>query len=712
MLSFLALALLATEPALATPDLVFIDLVGSSRVESGNSTGFIAIFENQGSSAAEPFDVRFRAAPTSTPSGLPYEISNPLVCVHQMPSGLAAGVRHEVALSCTFPSGISPSDRNLVGRLDSLLQTSEPEADRHNNWGIWPVTVVAEAPSGNLATLPDVQIPRVQPPATVAPGVPFSIPYIVMNAGRVAASPASGSHATRFRLGETDEYLAADPILCDHIISGPIAPFSASRQTATGCVVGGGASPGPYYATANGDAFGNIAEFNEANNRGAGALEVGAGPDLRLTSFTAPSGAPVGASINLSAVLQNHGNVAVGSVPIEVRLGNSTTFSTSDPLVCTLTVPSVAAATGGGPGQNTINNTCTVPSASIGSRYLVARADPAGVHGAPTASARNRAEAFNVTGAALPDLQITSFPSPGTVTLGKSFTLDLTVANTGAAPSTSTSVSVRVGANAVYNPSASQICTSVVPGIGAGQSATISASGCVLPLGSTVGPRQLTARVNPTGALTESNSANNDAAVQVTVAPAIEAPFLELSQVRVPAAATPSGQIAVGYRIENTGGAPAGAHTSRVWLSEDDALDPDDVAICDDDVAALAAGAARDEQAVGCVIPPDTPLGDAWVFVEADADAEVAGASTTLATAELRIVTPDELPEDTGDGAPVSGGLDTGDRFFGDAVLPGERMGCGCASSSRGASDSWGLWGLVGLLFVARRRMRAEAQAS
>jgi subtilase family serine protease len=101
---------------------------------------------------------------------------------------------------------------------------------------------------------------------------------------------------------------------------------------------------------------------------------------------------------------------------------------------------------------------------------------------------------------------------------------------------------------------------------------------------------------------------------------------LVVSAFTVPGTASSGSTISVNHTVKNQGVEPAGGSTTRFWFSSNAILDGADVALGDQPMGALAAGATA-SASTSLTVPPGTAAGTWYFIAEADGADAVAEAS-------------------------------------------------------------------------------------
>ncbi len=243
-------------------------------------------------------------------------------------------------------------------------------------YGIYPVTLTVS--DGVLSSTASVQItltnlPDLLPSVSVSakttvPGSNLPTTNSIFNLGVTATGPFVVSfHLSRdIAYGGTDDIPLATTRSISSLNGGAINTDTTSLAIPATTPVGN------YYVCAMADSGSVVTEFNEQNNSSCSATTIRVDfPDLVMTSLSGPTSATKGTAISLANTVKNQGGSDAGNFTIRYYLSSDTTITTSDTLLGSRTVSSLAAG-----AVNTATTTVTIPSTlSAGTYYLGAIAD-------------------------------------------------------------------------------------------------------------------------------------------------------------------------------------------------------------------------------------------------------------------------------------------------------------------------------------------------
>ena|GEM_PF-1257501 len=401
-------------------------------------------------------------------------------------------------------------------------------------------------------------LPDLVPLSFMAPGTgiarqSISVSWTVQNQGAVPAFPS----------WYDDVILSTTPTGSGTELASSNTPQSTAlavggSYTVSKSVTLPAAAPGSYFLIFRVNHTRLLTESNYDNNNRAIAINVTA-PDLVPTAFTAPATASTQQPIAVSWTVKNQGTGdALPTWNDDVILSTTPTGSGIE-LVSSNTPQSTALAVG---GSYTVSKSVTLPAAAPGSYYLIFRAN----HNRWLTESNygNNDRAIPITLSAAPDLVPTTFTAPAAASTQQPIAVSWTVQNQGT-----------VEAFPIWNDdvilsttptgSGTELVSSDTPQstVAAGASYTVSKTVALPAAGP--GSYYLILRVNYSRLLTESNYANNNQAIPITIT---AAPDLVATGLTGPSTGSPGQSIPVSFTIKNQGAADAFAMwTDTLYLS-------------------------------------------------------------------------------------------------------------------------------------------------
>jgi len=200
-------------------------------------------------------------------------------------------------------------------------------------------------------------------------GSSISVSDTVTNGGSTAAGPFD----IGIYLSTNDVISTSDTRLMSFRSVNGLSSGGSSTGSGT-ATLPGNLTPGTYYLGAIADDLNEVRESNESNNVSnvvTITVAAAAAPDLVASSLTAPSSGTAGTSISIGDTVTNSGMAAAGAFDVGIYLSTNNVISTSDTLLGSRTVTSLAV----GAGSNGLG-TITLPgNLASGTYYLGAIAD-------------------------------------------------------------------------------------------------------------------------------------------------------------------------------------------------------------------------------------------------------------------------------------------------------------------------------------------------
>jgi subtilase family serine protease len=437
-------------------------------------------------------------------------------------------------------------------------------------------------------------------PATAAPGGSIVISDTTANRGQGAA----GSSTTRFVLSTNFAIDAADVTLGSRAIASLAGGASSAGSTLA--TIPATVAPGSYYLLTAADADLAVLESNEGNNTAWVLLRVG--PDLVVSSLSAPSGAGAGASIAVTDTTTNQGAAGAGPSRTRFFLSTNVLLDGGDTLLsASRSIGALSAGTGSA-GTTTV----VLPSGlAAGQYFLLAEAD--GDNAVVESSETNNVKYTPVRIG--PDLVPTALTAPTSAGAGSTIAVTDTLANQGGGDAAASTTRFYLSANSLLD--ASDVVLNgarAVPGLAAG--ATSSGSTLVqIPASTPTGRHYLLAVADADGVVAETSESNNVRYVTLTVGG-----DLVVSSLSGPSAAGAGSSITVTDTTTNQGGNAVSTSTTRYYLSTDPLHSPNDVALVGGrTVPALGTGVSSTGSAV-VNVPAGVASGFYYLIAKADAD--------------------------------------------------------------------------------------------
>ena len=420
-------------------------------------------------------------------------------------------------------------------------------------------------------------------------------------------APAS---QTSFFLSRNAILDAADPLLGVHAVEA-LAPGAASTAT-TPVVLPMPLEPGTYYLFAKADAPGAMFETNEYNNTKITTIAIG--PDLVVTSVTAPSSAGPGSVILVNDTTSNQGAGAAAATTTRFFLSSDVFLDAGDPALQTRPVPALAAAT-----TSTAATLVTIPTTTAsGTYYLFAQADA----GAAVVEANDTNNARSVLIKIGADLAVSAMTGPTRAASGGTIVVTDTTRNIGSGPAGASTTAFFLSSNYALDAGDMRLnAARAIPALAPNESSTGTTTLTLPPVAP--GSWILIGTADDGNAVVETQETNNARFAIIQVGP-----DLNFLTVTAPTSGIAGGNITVTTNVRNSGGGAAGASVVRFYLSTDavfDALDQQLAAVRD--VPALATDASH--SATTTVALPTNRTGGMYLLFVADGAQAVAESNET-----------------------------------------------------------------------------------
>jgi subtilisin family serine protease len=475
------------------------------------------------------------------------------------------------------------------------------------------VNIVGESADSNEASATpalqaDLTVSSLLVPAVGGPGGSLTVTVTTGNQGLGQAAPT----ATRFHLSMDASVGPGDLLLS----GAQDVPALASGQSVSGTVsVGIPASVGvgQYYLIARSDDDDVLFETSETNNTRPRIVQIG--PDLTVSSFTAPGSTTPGASILVSDTSTNQGGGGAAASLTRFYLSTNATLEPGDTQLAGRQVPALAAA-----ATSSGETTLAVPTGlPMGTYYFLAVADGAGAV-EETRENNNVASRVVQIGA---DLLVSALTVPARGGAGATLAITETIQNQGSEGAAASTTRYYVSANATLDAADTLLAGGrAVPALGPGVVNTGS-SVVALPSDLATGNYYVIAKADGDGVVAETQEGNNVLARAIAVGP-----DLTVTAVTMPAKIGAGAVVSITDTTTNPGGGSAPASTTRFYLSANAAFDAGDPLLGERAVAGLAAnGASTGTTTV--TIPAGIPPGPYYVFARAD------GLGTVVESSEL-----------------------------------------------------------------------------
>lgn len=453
--------------------------------------------------------------------------------------------------------------------------------------------------------LSDLTISALSAPSAAGAGENIVVTETTKNTGAGTAE----SSLTQLFLSANTTLDAADLLLGSRSV--PALAAGASSSASTTVTIPDYAA-GTLYIIAKADAGSIIIETKETNNTSSRIIKIG--PDLDITSLSAPATAGAGQSIVVTETTKNIGAGIAGPTLTQFYFSADSAYDPSDVLIGSRSVPALAAGIG-----STGSTTVTIPQGTaVGSWVILAKADAEGVVTETSESNNNFAQPIKIG----PDLDITTLSAPATAGAGLSIVINETTKNIGGDTAGPSLTRFFLSANSILDPSDALIGNRNVPALEAGV-ASSGATTVTIPAGTAIGVWYIIAGADSEGVVTEISETNNTSFQSIKLGP-----DLGIASLSAPTQASAGQSIVVTETTKNSGGDGAGPTLTLLYLSANSAYDASDVLVGSRSIPALIAGATSSGSTT-VMIPQETTAGTWFILARADGEGVVAETSET-----------------------------------------------------------------------------------
>jgi subtilisin family serine protease/subtilase family serine protease len=578
--------------ASATPKAPSDLVVSAMTVPSGGGGATLTVSEttrNQGSVTSAPTTTRFYLSVNSFLDAA----DTVLAGVHAVPP-LPPGGTSVASVPLDIPASVAAGTYYIVAKADA--DAVEAETSETNNTA-----------SRLFYAGPDLTVSSLVAPSTAGAGGTISVTEVTKNQGGIA----SATSTTRFYLSANISLDPGDAQLSGARAVDPLSPGQTSSGPTT-LTIPAGTPTGGQYLIAKADADAGVSEALETNNTTFRLILIGG--DLKISSVTAPAKAGSGSTIAITDTTANQGGGAVpGSITRFYLSTNATLDAADQPFPGGRTVPDLD------PGEiSTGTTTTTVPEGlTVGTYYVIAKADGDGTVGETTESNNTMARSISIGG----DLIVSTLTVPTKAGAGGTIVVSDTVLNQGGGSVGQSVTRFYLSPNSSWDVTDPALTGSrIVPGLSASENNTGTST---LPIPSTVVPGlyYLIARANADATAPETSFTNNTLGKSITIGP-----DLTISSMTVPFSIVAGSSVTVSDTVLNQGAGGAGASRMRFYLSTNLVLDAADVQLSGSRAVPDLAAGVSNTGSTTIVIPVGTTPGNYFVLGKADGDGEVAEA--------------------------------------------------------------------------------------
>jgi subtilase family serine protease len=569
------------------PDLVVSAMTGPATAGAGQMITITETTKNQGGGAAGAFRTAIYLSTNST-----FDASDTLLGARSV-AELAAGASSSGSTTVSVPEGTAVGAWYILAVADG--QAIVAETSETNN--TFPKSVKIG---------PDLIVSAITTPAASGAGQTLTVTDTTKNQGGGTA----GVSLTQLYLSADTTLDASDALLGSRSIAEMAAGASNSGSTAVS--IPEGTAAGTWYILANADGQGAVTETSESNNNMVRSIKMG--PDLIVTSISAPSSAGAGQTISVTDTTKNQGGGAAGAFRTSVYLSTNSTLDASDTLLGARSVAELA------PGASSSGSTpVSMPEGTAaGTWYILAQADDQGAVTETSESNNYVARSIKLG----PDLTVTAISAPSSAGAGQTISATDTTKNQGGGAAGVSLTQIYLSTDTALDASDTLLGSRSVAALAAGASSSGS-SAVPIPEGTAAGNWYILAKADGPGAVTETSESNNYLVKSIKLGP-----DLIVTALSAPSSAGAGQTVSVTDTTKNQGGGAAGASRTAIYLSTNSTFDASDTLLGARDAATLAAGASG-SGAAAFTIPPGTATGTWYIIAKADVDGVVPETSET-----------------------------------------------------------------------------------
>jgi alpha-tubulin suppressor-like RCC1 family protein/subtilase family serine protease len=584
-----------TSPLRIREDLRISDLAAPDISGSGRTVSVIDTTKNIGiETAANSSQTCFYL---STDSVLGGDFS--LGCRTASVGILAAGAFDTQSTSLTMPS-VTTGIYYIIAKADNSNTVTETNEANNKR-------------SRVIRMGPDLAISALSAPPVAGAGEVITINDTTKNKG---GGPAGSTSSTCFYLS-SDTVLGGDSSLGCRAAPVPNLTSAASSIASTDVTIPS-VSTGTYYVIAKADDGNAVTETIETNNTMASAA-IAIGPDLSVSSLSAPLTAGAGSDITVSDTTSNTGGGSTGvTTSTALYFSTDSILDGADVLIGSRPVGNISAG-----ASNASDSSVTIPPGTpTGTYYIIANADDGDAVSETVETNNTKASMAISIGS---DLIVWSLTAPSAASAGSTIAVsDTTWNNGGGSTGTTTSTAVYLSSNGVLDGGDTLLGARTVPVLEAGLSDSASTN-LNIPGGTAPGTYYIIAKADDGSTVSETSETNN---TKVSAAMAI-GPDLVVSALTAPPSTVAGSTITVSDTTSNSGGGSTGTETSTAfYLSSNGVLDGGDTLLGARTVPALEAGLS-DSASTSLTIPGGTAPGTYYIIAKADSGSAVSEASET-----------------------------------------------------------------------------------
>ena len=477
------------------PDLLITVLTAPSAALAGSTISLSETTKNQGGPAAASATSYYLSTNSTFDAG-------DTALGSRIVPALAAGASSPAppGFPVTIPSTVATGNYYIIARADADGQV--PESNESNN------TKIATIHIGP----PDLIVSSLSVSATSGTDLTTTLTVTDITLDQAGTGPAAPT-ATHFYLS-TDATLGAGDDLLGFRNVPKLSPGSSS-QGSTSMPVPSGKPPGTYYVIAKANAGNSTPETNVTNN--TRSIKIVIGPDLFLSSLSAPATGGAGLPVDVTDTTKNLGAGSAAASGTAFYLSANAALGAGDVLLGSRPVGILLPN-----GSSTITTRLTIPIGTpAGNYYIIAVADHGGAVPETNEANNTRAVLIRLS----PDLIVSSMTVfPTTISLsgasGPHINVTETTRNQGAGTAIATATRYYLSTNATFDaPGDVWLASRAVPLLATGASSAGPQTAVTIPPGTPSGNYYILAVADADNTVAESNESNNVIARPLVITP-------------------------------------------------------------------------------------------------------------------------------------------------------------------------------------------------
>jgi subtilase family serine protease len=477
------------------PDLLISALTAPSAALAGSTISLSETTKNQGGPAAASV-TRYYLSTNTT-----FEAGDTALGFRLVPA-LVAGASSAApgGSQLTIPLNTATGNYYIIARADADGQV--PESNESNNT---KATAIHIGP-------PDLIVSSLSVSARSGADLTTTLTVTDITLDQSGTGPAAPT-ITRFYLS-TDATLGAVDVTLGFRNVPALSPGSSSPGS-TSMPVPSGTAPGTYYVIAKANADSSTPETNVTNN--TLSIKIVIGPDLVLSSLSAPAVGGAGLPVDVTDTTKNQGTGSAAASRTAFYLSANAARGAGDVLLGSRPVGILVPNS-----SSTITTTLTIPGGTpAGSYYIIAVADDGGAVPETNEANNTRAVLIRLS----PDLIVSSMTIfPTTVSLpaaaGSAINVTETTRNQGAGTAVATTTKYYLSTNPTFDALADVwLASRGVPLLATGASSLGPQTMVTIPPGTVAGNYYILAVADADNTVAESNENNNVTARPLTITP-------------------------------------------------------------------------------------------------------------------------------------------------------------------------------------------------